>query len=184
VAWTQNRRCSYRILFRYGGRQHAFTLGTVSEDDANAKAAHVDYLLMRLKQGLITIPDGIDIANFVEFDGNPPQPAAVKTATPVAEVITLATLRDRYLTTHDVAHEQNTIKTARIHFKHLVTTYGEQFPLSELTHAALQRHVDRRSQVGVKSVTIKKELATLRSAYNWAQRGGLVTANWPGRGLV
>ena len=76
MASIQNRAGSFRIKFRHDGKQLAFTLGVVSEDEANAKAAQVDYLLMRLRQGLTKIPDGIDIVAFVEHDGNPPLPVA------------------------------------------------------------------------------------------------------------
>jgi len=74
--------------------------------------------------------------------------------------------------------------TASIHFKHLATTLGETFPLSELTHAALQRHIDRRAKQGIAPVTIKKEISTLRAAWNWGRRNELVDSEWPGRGLV
>jgi len=57
----QERAGSYRVIFRHNGNYHTFTLGTVSQDEAETKAAHVDYLLMRLKQRLITLPEGVDI---------------------------------------------------------------------------------------------------------------------------
>jgi integrase len=185
MANVEKRAGGFRIRSRHGGKQLTFTLGVVSEDEANAKAAQVDYLLMRLKQGLVKIPDGIDIVAFVEHDGNPPLPVAqVEANAPKGPPATLAVLRDRYIKTHDAAQEENTLKTAKVHFKHLTTTYPEQFPLSELDHAALQRHVDRRAEDGVKPVTVKKELGTLRSAWNWGKRNGLVTTGWEGRGLV
>jgi hypothetical protein len=69
---VQHRHGSYRVIFRYHGKQHSFTLGEVSSEEAGAKAAHVDYLLMRLKQRLATVPQGIGIVEYVQFDGKPP----------------------------------------------------------------------------------------------------------------
>lgn len=48
---VQQRNGRYRILYRHGGEQQVFTVGRVTE--AKAKSAQVNYLLMRLKQGLI-----------------------------------------------------------------------------------------------------------------------------------
>lgn len=59
-----------------------------------------------------------------------------------------------------------------------------RFPLPELAQADLQRHVDRRTGEAIALVTIKKEINGLRAAWNWGRRSGLVTAEWPGKGLV
>ncbi len=71
MAWTQERAGSFRILFRFQGKQYAFTLGRVPQAEAEAKAAHVNYLLMRLKQRLVELPPGADVVSFVEQDGKP-----------------------------------------------------------------------------------------------------------------
>ncbi len=72
MAAVQGRRGSYRVQFNYNGRQLGFTIGKVSEAEARAKAAQVDYLLMRLKQGLIEIPTGVDAVKFFRHDRAPP----------------------------------------------------------------------------------------------------------------
>jgi hypothetical protein len=50
MAGIECRNGSFRIYFRYQGKQHHFTLGEVSSDEAETKSKHVDYLLMRLRQ--------------------------------------------------------------------------------------------------------------------------------------
>jgi hypothetical protein len=65
----QRRGESYRLLFRYQGKQHALTLGAVSTAEAKAKAAQVDYLLLRLKQGLAVLPPGMPIVDYLATDG-------------------------------------------------------------------------------------------------------------------
>ena len=181
MAWVRFRSGSFQVNFRFQGKERNFTLGSVSQAEADAKAAHVDYLLMRLKQGLVELPAGVDIVSFVEQDGKV-VPAAKASSRRASE--TVGTLRDRYLATHEGAQEEKTLYTTRIHFKHVVTTLGEGFPLSDLTHASLQQHINRRASGKLAPATIKKEIATLRAAWNWGRRNELVEAEWPGRGLV
>jgi hypothetical protein len=56
VASLQERKGSFRVQFNDRGKQFGFTLGRVSDAEARSKAAQVDYLLMRMKQGLISPP--------------------------------------------------------------------------------------------------------------------------------
>ena len=56
MAGLQYRHGSYRLHFRYHGKLHAFTIGQVSKEEAEAKSSQVDYLLMRLKQRLAYLP--------------------------------------------------------------------------------------------------------------------------------
>ena len=147
MAWVRFRSGSFQVNFRFQGKERNFTLGPVSQAEADAKAAHVDYLLMRLKQGLVELPAGVDIVSFVEQDGKA-APAAKASSRRASE--TVGTLRDRYLATHAGAQEEKTLYTTRIHFKHVVATLGEGFPLSDLTHASLQQHINRRASGGLR----------------------------------
>src|SRR5262249_15585516 len=150
------------------------------EDEAYSTKGRVEYLLMRLKQNLLTLPAGMDICTFLLHDGKPPdtycEPARRETA--------FSEFRDEYVRTFsNGALEQNTISTATIHLGHFAESLGEKFPMNALTLADLQRHVDRR-QKDVAAVTIKKEVDTLRSAWNWASRMGYVEGEFPGGRLV
>ena len=75
MASLQQRNGSYRVIFRYRGRQHFVTIGKVSRREAEAKSAQADYLLLRLDQRLIELPPGTDIVDFVRHDGKPPAPS-------------------------------------------------------------------------------------------------------------
>lgn len=182
MASLQERTGTYRVIFRFHGKQHFVMIGKVSREEAEAKAAQVDYLLMRLKQGLIELPPGVGIAEFVQHDGKPPAPATPVSAS--RKALTLATLRDRYLATRATGREKCTLYTDRIHFKHLVATIGEQFPLEGLGQADLQRHIDRRARQGISAVTIKKEVTTLRTAWHWAIHAAGHSGDYPNKGLV
>ena len=62
MAGLQERGGSYRIFFRFRGKQMTFPLGKVSKQEAEAKSAQVDYLLLRLKQRLIELPPGVELS--------------------------------------------------------------------------------------------------------------------------
>ncbi len=134
-----------------------------------------------LKQQLLTLPHGMDVVTFLRHDGKPPD-IAPESQRPE---ITFARFRDDYLkTTSNGSVEKNTLYTTKIHLAHLADTLGERFLIASLTHADLQRHVTRRASSSIAAVTIKKEVDTLRSAWNWAKRMGYVQQEFPRAGLV
>ncbi len=187
MAALQERHGSYRVIFRYHGKQHSFTLGEVSSDEAATKAGHVDYLLMRLKQRLATLPLGSDIVEYLQFDGNPPIVAGEQAPSPAKA--TLGQLRSRYLAPHRASLEANTLATVELHFRHLVRFFGEAYPLAELSLAELQRYVDHRAAARgingrkLSANTMLKELKTLRTAWSWGGRMNMVTGSFPSAGL-
>jgi integrase len=187
MASLQERNGSFRFIFRFHGKQHFVTLGKVSGEEANAKAAQVEYLLLRLKQRLIELPPGIGIVEFLQRDGTPP--AAVAGDPAESRELTLGDFRERYLATHRDSLEDRTIEGIELHFKHLTAALGERFPIRDLTLADLQGYVDRRAKdkgMGGKrlsAATIKKEIVTLRTAWNWADKMALVAGRFPYHGL-
>lgn len=179
MASLQERNGSWRVIFRFRGLQHFVTLGEVEETEAQGVMARYEYLLRLLKQRLLTLPSGMDIVTFLRLDGKPGDPAAS-----TSPEITFAQLRDGYLKTiGNGAVEINTLYTSKIHLAHLADTLAQGFLMEALRHGDLQRHINRRSSSAV-AVTIKKELDTLRSAWNWAKRMGHVKEDFPGAGLV
>ena len=104
--------------------------------------------------------------------------------------LTLGKLRDRYLETHgNGTLEARTLDGIGLHFRHLVATLGEGFPVAELALGDLQRHVDRRPKASGKRgrklspATIRKELVSLRTAWNWGVRMDLLEGRFPHDGL-
>src|SRR5689334_22494985 len=65
MASLQLRGDSYRIAFRHDGKQRFVTLGKVSKEEAEAKLGHVENRLLRLKQGLKHLPDGVEVVDYV-----------------------------------------------------------------------------------------------------------------------
>ncbi len=183
MASLQERNGSFRVLFCYNGKLHSFTLGKVNKEEAETKTRQVDYLLMRLKQRLLVLPEGIDIVAFVEHDGNPPEAGPTLPEAP-RQSVTLAHLKDRYLETHgNGTVEANSLDTSRLHLKHFCRVLGDGLPVGELTLSTLQGYVNRRSRDKTAPTTIRKEVATLRGAWNWGEAMGLTDTRFPNKGL-
>ena len=58
MAAPRERNESFRGIFRYLGKQHSFTLGRVSRQEAEAKPGQVDLILLRIEQNLVAVPAG------------------------------------------------------------------------------------------------------------------------------
>lgn len=183
MASLQQRGKSWRLLFNYKSRQHTLTIGEVSEVEAHAWKGKVELLLLRLKQNLLTLPAGCDICTFLEHDGKPPEPKLPAEQAPARKrEVTLGQLREDYLATHRSSLEANTLKTIEIHFNHLLGCLGEKTPLAALSLKELQTYVQSR-EGKVEPGTIKMEVITLRTAWNWGVRFNLAEGDFPGAGL-
>ena len=179
MASLQKKGDAWYCQLTYRHKRHTFTIGKVPKTEALQWKVRSEQLLMRLRQGLIEVPRGVSLADFILHDGKPPSPVK----TPATETI-LSHLREAYLkTVSNGAVEANTLKTSKIHLAHIEETFGKRFLLSALTHEALQGHIDRRRNK-VSPVTIKKEIDTFRSAWNWAKRMNWVDEPFPSSGLV
>ena len=111
MASIQKKGEAWYCQTSYRGQRKTFTVGRVSEAEAKAKADQADYLLMRIRQGLVEPP--ADIVAFLQGDGK-----TVVKAAPVTKQ-TLGTLRDRYLETHgEGTLEHHTLRGIRKHFRH------------------------------------------------------------------
>jgi integrase len=187
MAALQERNGSFRLIFWFHGKQHTFTIGRVPADEARDTAATVGRLIRAVEEKRVKVPTGLDITTFVsqrlatldrESDDTPepaPRPR---------NVTTLGTLHDRYVATHSNGTiEANSLDTVRLHFAHFCRFLGEGFPLPELSLLRLQEYVDRRARKGISPVTMRKELATIRAAWNWGQPMGLTSGPFPAKGL-
>src|SRR4051794_11156418 len=97
MASIQERGGRYRVQFFYRGKRHSLSLGNVSEAEAEAWSGKVNYLLMKIKQGFLAVPPGVDIVEFVLNDGKAHSDQTPRAAN---EPLTLGGLRDRYFETH------------------------------------------------------------------------------------
>lgn len=169
---------AYYCAFRYGGKRYYFTIGKVLERVARAKSVEVDQTLTLLQQGRIELPENVDLADFVAAGGKAP---AISVS---PESMTARQIFDDYLKTHSNGTiEENSLLTLRTHLSQMTSSLGERFRLQKLTLLDLQKHVDKRQKNGISTVTIKKEITTLRSCWNWAVNGKRLNGAFPGKGL-
>jgi hypothetical protein len=118
------------------------------------------------RRGRLTVPDGVSLEDFVAAGGKVP----VLAARP--ETTTARQLFDHYFQTHaNGTIEENSLGTARSHLNQFAETASERFRIQGLTLLDLQGHVERRRKKGVATVTLKKEVATVRASWNWAAHG-------------
>ena len=187
---------------------HSLWLGAVSAKEAKDTAGKVDHWLMRIKQGLVTVPAWCGIVDFVRHDGKPPEPSASPAP---AAAVTLSGLRDAYLESQRRKLEPTTIDGMVLHFGHLVRLIGGEKLITSIARPVVQRYVDARSAEWIdpnvyrrardakrkspappaadkpmrhpSSATIKKEVVTLRTAWNWGRRQLGIVPEFPGAKL-
>jgi hypothetical protein len=71
MAALHNRNGNFRVLFRYADKKFNYTLGRISEADAEAAKARVEYLLRLVTQRVITVPPAFGIVEILKHDGKP-----------------------------------------------------------------------------------------------------------------
>jgi integrase len=172
--------------FLWHGKRRNFPLGSVPEDEAEDTARTVGDLLARVKRGQVQVGDGVDVVAFVRHRLAALHGEGEVPAVPLPTVArgTLAALRDRYVETHSNGTiEESSLGTARMHLNQFCEGLGEKFPLDRLTLADLQGHVDRRARAGLSPVTLRKEIATFRAAWNWDGPVKLTSGTFPSKGL-
>ena len=180
MASLQKKGNSWYCQFYWQNRRFTFAVGRVTKPQAEAKATKVGEIVELLERGVLKLPAGMDVTAFVKHEGQPPAPAESQK---VSQKSSLGELRDVYLRAHEASLEVNTLYTAKIHLNHLVATLGKGFDLKTLELAHLQKHVDRRC-AKVSPATAAKEIATLRTAWNWGLRMKLVSVTCPVKGLT
>jgi integrase len=184
MAAIEKRGESFRIVFWFQGRRFRRSLETTSKTEAEGTLARLRDNLRRVALGLLVIPEDPDLATFLLSDGK-------TNSRPAKQAIhSLHELFENYFSSLPAGSiEADTIAIMRIHQAHLERILGRSFSIHSLEAAHLQRYIVKRSgeqgQHGrtVSPVTVKKDLRTLRTVWNWSLGMGLVGKLFPNRGL-
>ena len=204
MASLENRNGSWRVVFRYKAEKRCFTIGEASAADAAMYKASTEELLRLLSRNLVSIPAGCSIEDFMFHQGKPPAKAAER------HELTLSELRETYFSSQEKKLEQTTLDGISLHFGHLERILGNpivaeitradlQKYVSKRSGEWIDPNVFRRQrrakQAGRKKpkmvepdkpkrhpspVTIKKEIISLRTAWNWARRQVGLVPEFPG----
>lgn len=182
----EKRGEKWRLSFMYKRRRFSCTLFAQTQLEAETHRADAIIRLRMLKQGLIDLR-GSSIENYILYKGNPPavgwQPQA-----PDRRDLTVGKLRDLYLASATYRRlEPSTQAMTRSHFVHLMRIFRARQPLIEITQREMQRYVEQRERdrnPPINVETIRKELKTFRTAWNWAMRIESFPEPWPGKYLT
>ena len=184
MAWLEKRGETFRIQFRFGGRSHQVAVKTRDEATARRCLSRFEDILWDVHRGRLHIPAGADIGLFLLSDGRietRPEPPA-SDETDVKSAITVADLFRLYQTQLTPgAKESNTLRCEAIHLRHLARVLGPGLALAAVGTTTIQRYVDARVTERyrgrpINPVTVRKEVATFITVWNWGQRRDHVPA--------
>lgn len=186
MAWLEKRpNGKFHVVFRLGGQKIKRSLGTAIEKVAQARLLRLEENISLVQSGRLVVPEDADISAFLLSDGR-----INGDVLRLPEFRSLKHFAEAFLRSiPDGSLEATTLAGMRIHLEHLRRVLGPSFSLSTLSLEDLQRYVDTRaSDKGIRGsrlspATIKKELTTLRSLWNWARMAGHLKRAFPSRGL-
>jgi integrase len=188
MAWLEQTKSGvYHIAFRYGGQKFKKSLRTRDAHTANARLHRIDENILLVESGRLVVPENVNLGTFLLSDGklNGSQSRRAK-----RQIRTLGEFCEAFLASiPSGALEENTVRCMKTHVRHLYRVFGKSFQLLETELEDLQRYVDRRSgDKGIRgktlsTVTIKKEITTLRTVWIWAMDAGYVARPLSLKGL-
>jgi hypothetical protein len=180
----EQRNGHFRIVFRFGGQKLTRSLKTKDEDDAHGAFARLQDNLRRAELGHLAVPEGADVAAFLLSDGR----ALAKPTLP--KIRSLKQLLNAYMASLPAGSvEQSTRQGMDIHIAHLRRVLGDGLIVAGISTSDLQCFVDARALASgmrgrtLSAATIKKELITLRTAWNWARHAGVLKTAFPLKGV-
>ena len=186
MAWLERKdNGPFHLGFRFAGERYKPSLETTDKEEAEARRQRLEENIRLVKNGRLLLPDDADVCEFLLSDGKlngKPRPKA--------KLRTLRQFKDAFLQSiPEGSLEENTLAGMEIHFTHLFRVLGKSRPLHTLTLEDLQDYVDARSKDDglrgkkLSPATIKKELTTLRTLWNWAKNADYFHRAFPSRGL-
>lgn len=187
MAWLEQRNKNYQLVLRYDGKKCKRSLKTSSIEVAEEILERVERRIRLIEMGDISIPDDADVISYL-ISGESHERRKIHK--PRQTEYTLKKLCEEYLESLPPgALEGTTLETAKVHMKHLKSVLGETFAVRNLNLKILQNYVnDRSEEVGIRGkklspVTIRKELGTFSSIWNWAVQSEKLEGVFPNRGL-
>lgn len=184
MATLEKRSDSYRAIFYYGGQRFSRSLKTKSQKAAAASLARLEDNVRRAELGLLSVPDDVDIASYLLSDGR----LASKPEVPTVHSMQ-ALFKNYFASIPEDSLEECSKKGMRIHVNHLERIIGKYTNVHALEAAQLQQYiVERGKEDGIRgrkvsAATIKKELVTFRTIWNWSMNMGILKKRFPNRGL-
>lgn len=187
MAHLETRNGWYRIVFSLKGERFSKSLSTQSERSANASLAKVEDNLHRFELGLIEIPSDRDPALFLlGKDSKKHTRETIKKELKSVGIKRAWKIFQDTLPTN--ALEDSTLSGMNTHVAHLARIIGS-LKLNQIDKPTLQKYIDKRSKESgrygrtVSVQTIKKELRTFSTIWNWMIEEKLVSHAFPSKKL-
>lgn len=196
----------FHIVFRVQGKRIKRSLGTDIESKAIARRDEIQETIDLIKRGKLSVPNDVSLADFVMADGD--LQAIAKKADDSANGLASkkrATIEsmfaDYFESMPPDSIEDTTLKTMRIHQRHLLRILKGKSELTTVTGQTLQKYVNTRALEKtryaidkslpkeeweyrcVSATTIRKEVKTLGTVWRWAASVPLIERPFPNRGL-
>lgn len=174
MAGLEFRGSSFNVIVRFGGKRFVRSLKTSNETEAIGRKLRIEENIKLVETGRLTIPDDADVMTFLMSDGK----LAKKPKLQEDLVATLEDLfREFFAALPEGNLESTTLGLLKIHRRHFEREVGKRYPVRELSQTHLQKYITKRAKKKTRkgtlsAVTIRKEMATLRTVWHWVVDAG------------
>jgi integrase len=186
MAWLEQHPTAgtFQIVFRLGDAKFKRSLKTDDAREAAGRLTRLEENIRLVESGRLVLPEHADVGAFLLSDGK------LNGKPKFAERLTFSELIKRYKAALPKGSlEAESLRIAELHVRHFVRILGVRQTLGELALDDLQQYVLKRSREpgrrgkSVSVGTIRKELATLTTLWNWAAQHSYVSGPLPKVGL-
>ena len=186
MAFLENRNGKYRIKFRFEGRQYSRSLKTSNDQKAQLAKGQVERNLELVSLGLLEVPEDCDVFNFFltgkAREKNDPEARVMANRKNGNNGLSVERLFKIYFDAFlKESIEENSYGMLQTHRNNLERLLGKRTKVSTFGSGDIQKYVDKRAKEPgrrgkVKPVTIRKEVTTLSTIFNWAVSNGYLDA--------
>ena len=177
----------YHLELRFRGRKFQRSLRTKRKAEAARLRAAVEQTIEYLDRGVLTLPadsNAEEIWRFLLSGGKVSSTdKAVSQDSP-----RLGYVCDEYVASYSAgSKEASTLKTEKLHLRHLRRLLGEETPLDRIETKSIEAYVrSRQGEPGIRgrtvsATTVSKELATFGLLWKFAMRREFTKAGNPAR---
>jgi len=173
------------VCYRWNNAQHNKSCGTTKHSEADVIRSRVEDTIQLLRTGRIQLPKEVNPGDWILAGGVTISNGSCGEDTDKIKPIDLQfgkICEDYY---QDQARKADTtLYTERIHIKHLKRHFGFRRQIISIELEHVKKYLSQRLQETyhckpVAGVTVKKELATFRQIWVWAQRNRKLSAICP-----
>lgn len=179
MAGLEVRNGRYNVIVRFGGQRFVRSLKTGNEKEALTKKLRIEETLKLIESGRVDVPADCDFMTFLMSDGKLAKKPKIETP------LTIAELFNRFFDALPEGHlEGSTHNLMKIHRRHLERELGVRTATHNLGQVDIQNYVNKRAKKKTKrgtlsANTIRKEVATFKSVWNWAVEAGHLRVPFP-----